>query len=74
MSYPSMESVESADQLQLCRWYRFLPSPGADAIGGGDREVFNKLLSEEKPVMDRICERVKDGGGFTPAISKAIGL
>jgi len=68
--YPTMEQVESADQMQLCRWHRFSRSPGAGAIGSPD---FRQIMDREKPIMDRIVERVKEGGGFTPTISKALG-
>ena len=68
--YPTMEQVEKADQMQLCRWYRFLKSPGSRAIG---IDTFEEVLKREKPIMDRIVERVKQGGGFTPGISKALG-
>ena len=58
MNYPTLEQVESADQMTLCRWYRFLPSPDTD---------------ERLVILNRILERCSDGGGFTPEISKAIG-
>ena len=68
--YPTMEQVESAAQMQLCEWYRFLKSPGSDAIGSS---IFQQVMDREKPIMDRIVKRVKEEGGFTPAISKALG-
>ena len=55
---PAMEQVENADREQICRWWRFLASP---------------ITDEEVKVMDRIAERFKEVGGFTPAISKRIG-
>jgi hypothetical protein len=70
MNYPTLEEVERADRLELCRWYRFLPSPGSKAVG---RSEFYDILHKEKPVMDRIVERMNKVGGFTPEISKAIG-
>ena len=57
-NYPSKEQVETADRMQICRWYRFLPS----ATNTTDAET-----------MDKIVERFKELGGFTPEISKAIG-
>ena len=72
MTYPTMKEVEIASHEQICRWYRFLPSPGQWAIEKG-RDVFNKALSTEKLIMDKICERLKKFGGFTPEISKKIG-
>jgi len=53
-----MEEVEQASRKQLCRWYRFLPSPGTD---------------DEVEVMNRIAERFNEFGGFTPEISKEVG-
>ncbi len=69
--YPTLEEVEQADRVQICRWYRFLSSPGVGRIGEDD---FEKALEREKKVMDRIVERSHELGGFTPAISKQIGL
>ena len=65
--YPSIEEVESATQLQLCRWWRFLKSPGQLAINS---DHFTETLRPEINIMDRIVERVKEGGGFTPDIRK----
>ena len=55
---PTMEEVEKADREQICRWYRYLPSP---------------ITEEEMKIMDRIAERLQEVGGFTPEISKRIG-
>lgn len=68
--YPSVKQVNAATHLQLCSWYRFLPSPGSRAIGTAH---FADVLAAEKTVMDRIVERVKELGGFTPEISKQLG-
>jgi hypothetical protein len=70
MQYPTLEQVERADRLQLCRWWRHLNSPGAWAIG---RDNFEAVKEQEVAVMDRIAERFKEVGGFTPEISKHIG-
>ena len=69
--YPTLEQVEAADQEQLCRWYRYLPSPGCSALSSVAE--FEAARDREKPVLDRICERWQAGGGFTPEISKRIG-
>ena len=78
--YPTIDEVEAADQETLCRWQRFLPSPGAACIPSGKRRMttaqslaFNAALEREAKVMDRIVERVKAGGGFTLEISKLLG-
>lgn len=55
---PTIEEVEKADREQICRWWRFLPPPQTDG---------------EVKIMNRIVERFKDLGGFTPEISKRIG-
>ncbi len=57
MQYPTPQQVETADRLQLARWYRFLPSPQA----------------EELEILNRIIERFKEAGGMDPGISKTIG-
>jgi hypothetical protein len=58
MIYPSIEEVNVADQMEVCRWYRFLSSPV------GELEIV---------IMDRIVERYDDFEGMTPEISKQIG-
>lgn len=68
--YPTIEDVQKADQLQLCRWLRFLQSPGLSAIGRSD---FYSVMDHEAAILNRIMERSIEGGGFTPQISKAIG-
>lgn len=60
MNYPTLEQVEAANQMTLCCWYRFLPIP--------DNPTDGKL-----DIINRIFDRVHEGGGFTPEISKAIG-
>lgn len=69
-TYPTVDQVRQADHIQICRWYRFLPSPGSSYIG---TSVFSERLESECAIMDIIAERLKDGGGFTPEISKMIG-
>lgn len=70
--YPTMEQVNNADHEQICRWWRFLKSPGLSAINR-NRNDFKEVLKREKVIMDRINERLKEFGGFTPEISKNIG-
>ena len=72
MRYPTMEEVEKADRLQLDRWYRFLRSPGACAIGQGS-ELFERTMNEQKEILDRIMVRFNELGGMNPEISKCIG-
>ncbi len=70
MKYPTLDEVEKAGHEQICRWWRFLKSPGQSAIGKGN---FTEIGEQELKVMNRIAERLKKFGGFTPAISKRIG-
>ena len=72
MKYPTIEQVEAADRTQLARWYRFLPSPATRAIGKPMKE-FDKVLAEEKEILDRIIVRFDEVGGMNPQISKQIG-
>lgn len=70
IEYPTAQQVEDADRRTLCYWWRFLPSPGENAIGN---EEFAKIMAAEKVLIDRIAERLQLAGGFTPEISKSIG-
>ena len=70
MKYPTMQEVEEASRYRLCVWTRFLPSPGTSHIGQPD---FQSVLDREVPINKRICERLKELGGFTPEMSKDIG-
>ena len=60
MKYPTLKEVEAADRFTICGWYRFLPSPDVKTDG-------------QIKAMDRIVERFKELGGFTPEISKRLG-
>ena len=73
MEYPTLDEVNAADQEQLCRWYRFLPSPGAHLRHKMPEKEFNQALDDQLVIINRICDRVKEGGGFTPELSKKIG-
>lgn len=72
MNYPTMEEVEQADQIQLGRWDRFLPSPGANHVKKG-LAVFDAVAPKELAILQRIIERFNELGGITAEISKAIG-
>lgn len=71
MNYPTIEAVNAADRMQICSWYRFLPSPGSSAVG---KPEFETVLKSEGSIMDRIHERLTALGGFNPEISKALGF
>ena len=73
-----MEEVEQADRMTLARWYRFLDSPGMSYLKGREHEDTNfedgeKVRVKEAAIQERILERFKEMGGFSPEISKAIG-
>ena len=72
MKYPTLKEVNAASHYRICFWWRFLPSPGTSAIGRSEA-VFQQILGTEVLVMNRIAERFKELGGFTPEISKSIG-
>lgn len=72
-TYPTMQQVEHAELYQLVHWNRYLPSPGEWAIGGRNRAEFERALNHEAPIITRIVERIKELGGITPSVSKAVG-
>lgn len=72
MEYPTLDEVEAASHLQICTWWRRLPGPGMGAIDEA-WDVFEDVLRSEGEILDRIGARLKEFGGFTPAISKSIG-
>lgn len=72
MRYPTMDEVEKADREKLARWYRFLPGPGS-GTENMSMEDFHRILGEQSLVLNRICERFRDMGMFTPELSKLIG-
>lgn len=57
MVFPTLEQVDMANRLTICKWYRHLSVESEDQV----------------LIMNRICERFKELGGFTPEISKSIG-
>ena len=59
MKYPTVQEIPLADRIQICRWWRFLPVA---------------LSEEESEVIRIIYDRLSAIGGFTPEISKLIGL
>lgn len=74
MKYPTLEQVELAHKPQLGKWLRFLDSPGMSAINeclASDAIEARRVAEAE--VMERIRARFAELGGWTPALSKAIG-
>ena len=71
--YPSLEEVESADHEQICRWYRHLPSPGGKIPDSLSSEEFQAAIDKQVEIMNLICKKYKDGGGFNSTLSKKIG-
>lgn len=73
MDYPTIEQAKTADREQVCRWWRFLPSPGMNAIGAkASLEEVNAAIDREADVMNELRERFRQVGGFTPEISRRI--
>jgi len=70
VKYPTLAEVDAASHMDICRWWWFLKSPGESAIG---TDAFEASLQAEAAIMVRIEARLKELGGFTPVISKAIG-
>lgn len=58
MKYPPISEVYGASHIQIATWFRFLPSPETP---------------DEIKINDLIIFRLKEFGGITPSISKAIG-
>jgi hypothetical protein len=67
--YPTLEQVNEADHYDICKWWRLLPPPGVRSDG----RLTEEIQSKEIEIMNRIAERFKEFGGFTPEISKDIG-
>lgn len=79
LNYPTMEDVEKANHEQICRWYRFLDSPGScfnnlsnDEFREYEEEI-KKFTDIQVNIMNRISEKFKEGGGFNSELSKKIG-
>ena len=68
-NYPTLEEINKADRIQIARWYRFLPMPGANHLGSDD---FLEKCHEETYLMFKINDRFEALGGMTPELSKAI--
>jgi hypothetical protein len=79
VNYPTLDEVNAADHYQVCKWYRFLPSPGMNAIEKSRAHweppgpEFEEEIQREVVIMNRISDRLKEFGGFTPEISKSLG-
>lgn len=73
MQYPTLDEVETADKALLGRWYRFLASPGGQWFENCDEAAFRAIIDKQEKILNRIVERFKQLGGWTPALSKAIG-
>lgn len=74
MIYPTIEQVEKATHYDICKWWRFLPSPGTAVLMLQTvPENAPEIVAVEVAVMDRIAVRLNEFGGFTPEISKALG-
>lgn len=65
-AYPTMNEVETASHVQLGRWWRFLRSPRMS-------DLFYKESEKEREILNRICDRFQELGGFTEEVSKEVG-
>lgn len=72
--YPSLEEVEAADHESICRWYRHLPSPGSKIPDSLPNDKFKEAIDKQAAVMNLICDKYKEGGGFNSSLSKKIGF
>jgi len=54
------EDVDKMSRLEMARLWRFAPSG-------------HPLMDSTNPLSDRFMARFKELGGFSPAISKALG-
>lgn len=70
MKYPTIEEVNNADRITICRWYRFLKPPGSEVVEDSN---FYEVLDTEVKIMNRIHKRFNELGGMTPKISEEIG-
>lgn len=71
--YPSLEEVESASHEKICGWYRHLPSPGSKIPDSLSNDEFREESDKQVEIMNLICRKYKDGGGFNPELSKRVG-
>ena len=72
--YPTLQEVEEADRYRLGVWYRFLQSPGVNAvIAEVDRKSYAVAVDREKAILDRIIIRFDEIGGWDSKLSKEIG-
>jgi len=69
MNYPTMAEVEKADRMQLCKWIRFLP-PSSKSRNGKLARM--KTILKNEHIINRVMDRLRILGGFTPEISKAL--
>jgi hypothetical protein len=61
MEYPTLEQVEAADPKQLAEWFRFLPTPGVNAVNMCmPLDVVNHAIKNEDAIMDRIIRRLNE--------------
>ena len=69
MKYPTLDEIETADRIQIARWYRYLPSPGVNFLG---KDNFNEMCNFQAMLMHRINARFVELGGMTSELSKII--
>ena len=73
MQYPTIEEVNSADQIQLDTWMRFLPSPGMNFLDSSvdyEHYQFEDSMDAEVKILDLIIDNFE---GWNPDLSKVVG-
>jgi len=70
MEYPTPKQIQEADRIQVARWWRYLPTPGANHTSNPN---FIMLTQYESELMNMINKRFEEFGGMTPELSKIIG-
>ena len=75
ISYPSAEEVDKADLIMLAFWYHHLPLPSPSTYAKNIRnsKTYDKTVSHEVLLVERIRKRLEKLGGTSLEISKVIG-
>jgi hypothetical protein len=73
MEYPTLEQVEAANPKQLAEWFRFLPTPGVNAVNAMEpsAKVIASIESEGE-IMDRIIRRLAEPEVMTMGVCNTI--
>jgi hypothetical protein len=73
MEYPTLEQVDAANALQLAQWFRFLPTPGVNAVKTTQPiDKVNAAIAHEGEIMDRIIRRLAEPEVMTMEVCNTI--